>query len=374
MVFHDVQTLAQELMAYVSITPNSAGCLEDLESHLSKMGWGACLKKFNDTTNLYASIGQGSPHLCFAGHIDVVPAGDEKAWMFAPFTPTIHDNKLYGRGAADMKGAVAAFLSAASILSSNLKGTCSLLLTSDEEGCALDGLQRMIPWLKKENFSPNLILIGEPTGQKVGQTLQIGRRGSVTGKLTLYGTQGHIAYPHLADNPLKRALSCGKALLDMPLDQTVHQAFQPSHLEITSIDTGNAVTNIIPSTCHISFGVRYNPLQNAVGLCEKIRDLCAQFAGHHELVFQCHGDPFLTQDHQAIALVQKSICEITGNMPEHTTQGGTTDGRFLCSIAPVLELGLPETTIHQVNEHISLEDLHTLKSIYGQILKNFFTL
>lgn len=371
MFFSDVLDLSKKLIAYSSITPDQAGCLTDLHTFLSDLGWTSQIKTFNHTTNLYAYRGQGHPHLCFAGHIDVVPPGDLQQWTYPPFEPTINQGMLYGRGVADMKGAVACFLCA--ILSfRDFKGTCSLLLTSDEEGPAFDGIQRMMPWLGEQSFSPDLILIGEPTGQTLGEVIQIGRRGSLTGQLTVRGTQGHIAYPHLADNPLLRAITCAQALGTMTLDKEKLEAFQPSHLELTSIDTGNMTTNLIPSSCQIRFGVRYNPLQTSMGLCEKIRDLCADIGGQHELVFQCHGDAFLTEDEAAMDLLEKAVMTVMGRTPQRATQGGTTDGRFLSKLAPVLELGLPETTIHQVNERVAIQDLHELEAIYTQVLKNFF--
>ena len=368
----NVVELASDLIRYPSITPHEAGCLTDLHALLAKEGFSSHLVVFEDTTNLYTRFGQEGPHLCFAGHVDVVPPGPESLWMFPPFEPTCHEGKMYGRGIADMKGAIACFLSAAaSFIKLPFRGSLSLLLTSDEEGIGINGIPKMIPWLKERHEIPDVILIGEPTGREVGKDMQIGRRGSVTGHVRFKGTQGHIAYPHLADNPLPRLISCVQKLIELPLDQG-DQFFEASRLEITSIDTGNPTVNIIPGAAEVRFGIRFNPHQNAIELSEKVEQICESVGGPHELVLRHSGDPFLTQNTSWINCVHRALKEVTHSDPHHTTQGGTTDGRFLCHIAPVLEVGLPETTIHQVNEHVAVEDLKTLAQLYKAILKSYF--
>lgn len=369
---HDAVELTAALVAYKSMTPRDEGCLLNLCSVLEKHGFKTQVVVFGETTNLYARFGTGSPHLCFAGHTDVVPPGDDSKWTFPPFSPTILHGNIYGRGTADMKGAIACFLSAFYELKKDItKGSCSLLLTSDEEGTALDGIQKMIPLLQGQNEIPDVILIGEPTGNFVGEVLQVGRRGSITGHLRIIGTQGHIAYPSQIDNPLPRLIACLHALINTKLDQGM-EAFEASRCELTSIDTGNSVSNITPNKVEARFGIRFNPLHTSVHLCEMVEKICSKHAGDHKLSLTCHGDPFITNDKKWIQCIQKAITKVKGKPPRHTTQGGTTDGRFLHRIGPVLEIGLPEATIHQVNEHVAIEDIKTLRLIYLEILKEFF--
>lgn len=364
--------LASQLIRYPSVTPDEAGCLSDLHKAVQAIGGESHLVVFEDTTNLYVRWGQEKPHLCFAGHVDVVPPGDMSEWLFDPFQPTIHQGKLYGRGIADMKGAIACFLTAwLTVKQKMVQGSCSLLLTSDEEASGVNGIYRMIPWLEERKEVPDVFLIGEPTGSKVGDVLQIGRRGSLTGHLCVKGKQGHIAYPHLADNPLPRVVQTVKALMDMPLDKGTED-FQPSHLEVTSIDTDNPTTNLIPSHSEVRFGVRFNPLQNSLKLSEMIEEVCTQHAGHHTLQLRWNGDPFLTEDSGWIQCVHQALYRASGHSPTHTTQGATTDGRFLCKLAPVVEVGMPENTIHQVNEHVDLSDIQALEHIYRSILSSYF--
>jgi succinyl-diaminopimelate desuccinylase len=365
--------LACQLIRYPSITPNEAGCLSDLHAAVQATGAHSELVVFEDTTNLYVRWGQGYPHLCFAGHVDVVPPGDVTQWLFDPFQPTTYQGKLYGRGVADMKGAIACFLSAWLTVKAEgiLVGSCSLLLTSDEEGTGVNGIMRMIPWLEERKEIPNVFLIGEPTGTKVGDVVQIGRRGSLTGHLCVQGTQGHIAYPQLADNPIPRLINTVRSLMDLPLDQGTEH-FQPSHLEITSIDTDNPTVNVIPARSEVKFGVRFNPLQNSLKLSEMIEEICTQSAGQHTLQLRWSGDPFLTEDSGWIQCVHQALYHASGQHPTHTTQGGTTDGRFLCKMAPVVEVGLPETTIHQVDEHVEISEIETLETIYRSILLSYF--
>jgi len=364
--------LAIDLMRYPSITPNEAGCLTDLHGLLEKEGFDSHLVVFQDTTNLYARFGTGGPHLCFAGHVDVVPPGPESLWSFPPFEPTCHNGFLYGRGVADMKGAIACFLSAVfSFNKAPFDGSISLLLTSDEEGTGVNGIMKMIPWLQERQQVPHVILIGEPTGQQVGTVLQVGRRGSLTGHLRFTGTQGHIAYPHLADNPLPRLISCLQKLIDLPLDQG-DDFFEASRLEVTSVDTDNPTVNIIPGSAEARFGIRFNPHQNVLGLSEKVEQICNDVGGTHELALRHSGNPFLTQDAHWIGCVHHALKEVMHAEPRHTTQGGTTDGRFLCRIAPVLEVGLPETTIHQIDERVAIEDIEVLERLYHSILTHYF--
>jgi succinyl-diaminopimelate desuccinylase len=312
--------------------------------------------------------------LCFAGHTDVVPLGETTLWTHNPFQGEVKDDQLWGRGAADMKCAIAAFVSALSqFLETNpLQGRISLLITGDEEGEAIYGTQKVLPILAQRNEILDLCLIGEPTAlQKVGDTIKIGRRGSVTGKLICIGKQGHIAYPENMDNPIPRMLTILKILYDHQFDKGT-DLFEPTRFEVTSIDVGNTASNIIPHKIEASFGIRLNTLQKAKDVCEVVRSLCEQVGGQHELFLTIHGDAFLTNDDEKIDLIQQAVKAVTGQKPALSTSGGTTDGRFISFYCPVIECGMLEKTMHQVDEHVSLEDIQQLTEIYQSILKAFF--
>jgi succinyl-diaminopimelate desuccinylase len=367
-------SLIQTLLRCPSVTPHHGGCFEVLEEFLKPLGFEITRVSFGDVTNFYATRGVGNPHLCFAGHVDVVPPGDLKGWVVPPFEGVIEKDRLWGRGVADMKGAIGCFLGATRtfIMDNPSQGRISLLLTSDEEGPAIDGLQRMVPWLRERNIQPDFFLIGEPTGPgPVGEMLKVGRRGSVTGHLRVSGTQGHIAYPHLADNPIPRLIDCLKDLMEMPLDSGT-EVFEPSRLEITSVDVANPVTNIIPSAAEARFGLRFNTQHQGTTLCEQIRHVCQKKAGKHSLNLSLHGEAFLTEKTPWIQKIAEALEMCTGKNPKLDTSGGTTDGRFLIHLAPVIECGLPENTIHQVNENVLLSDIEELEFIYGGILRRVF--
>lgn len=361
--------LSQDLIRCPSITPHNAGALEIVEKHLISLGFICERLDFEGIANLYAQKGAGRPRLCFAGHTDVVPVGAETLWTENPFEGTIKDGQLWGRGAADMKCAIAAFLSALSDFKTVT--TISLLITGDEEGEALHGTQRLLPLLAERNLIPDLCLIGEPTAlNEVGDTLKIGRRGSITGQLTCFGKQGHIAYPQNTDNPIPRLLACLQELYAYPFDEGT-DVFEPTRFETTSIDVGNLATNIIPQKAVARFGIRLNILQKAEELAEKINSLCLKTGRKHELKLTIHGNAYLTQDKKNIQLVQKAIKKVTGTLPAVSTTGGTTDGRFISAYCPVIECGLLEKTMHQVDEHVSLNDIYRLKEIYLSILQDF---
>ncbi|MBY0271844.1 MAG: succinyl-diaminopimelate desuccinylase [Alphaproteobacteria bacterium] len=361
--------LSQDLIRCPSITPLNAGALEIVEKHLASLGFTCERLDFEGIANLYAQKGAGRPRLCFAGHTDVVPVGAENLWTESPFEGTIKDEQLWGRGAADMKCAIAAFLSALSDFKTELP--VSLLITGDEEGEALHGTQRLLPLLAERSLIPDLCLIGEPTAlNEVGDTIKIGRRGSITGQLTCFGKQGHIAYPQNTDNPIPRLLTCLQELYAYPFDEGT-EVFEPTRFETTSIDVGNLATNIIPQKVEARFGIRLNTLQKAEELAEKINSLCLKTGGKHELKLTIHGNAYLTEDNEKIHRVQKAIEKVTGALPALSTTGGTTDGRFISAYCPVIECGLLEKTMHQVDEHVSLKDIHRLKDIYLSILQDF---
>ena len=333
---------------------------------------------YGDTTNLYARLGEAQPNLCFVGHVDVVPPGDEGEWKFPPFSPTFYEGALLGRGAIDMKGAIAAFFHAIwkfLEIFSMFSGSCSVLLTSDEEGSGENGIQKMIPWLEKNGQVATVFLIGEPTGTEVGEVVQVGRRGSITAKLTCFGKQGHIAYPHLADNPIPRILKVIEKLQTQNWDgEKSVIPFPASRLELTSIDAGNPVENIIPGKITARFGVRFNAMHSCKSLEAQMRKLCDPIAGVHELIVHQNGEAFITKETMLIEKIKQAMFSVTKKWPTETTRGGTTDGRFLHKVAPVIEVGLPEITMHQVNERVKISELELLSNIYYAILEKFLKL
>ena len=366
--------LSQELIRCASITPKNEGALEVVEASLTHLGFTCERFDFKGIVNLYAYKGSGSPHLCFAGHTDVVPLGDASLWTYDPFHGEIKDDQLWGRGAADMKCAIACFISSLSrFLEQDLpSGTLSLLITGDEEADAFYGTQHVLPFLVERGVIPDLCLIGEPTSlHKVGDTLKIGRRGSITGELTCYGKLGHIAYPQFTDNPIPRMLNCLKALYDHQFD-TGTEFFEPTRFEVTSIDVGNLVRNIVPYKVEAKFGIRLNTLQTEESIHQVVSSICAEYAGEHDFNLTSHGNAFFTKDQEKISLIQEAVEVVTGHVPGLSTTGATTDGRFITAYCPVIECGMREDTMHQVDEHVALEDIEILTRIYSSILKAFF--
>ncbi len=367
-------TISQELIRCPSITPQNDGALEVVEKYLSQLGFTCERHDFEGIVNLYAYKGSGHPHLCFAGHTDVVPLGESKLWTYDPFQGIIDKGLLWGRGACDMKCAIACFITAVSAyLDKNpLHGKISFLITGDEEKDAVHGTQCVLPILAERKDIPDLCLIGEPTALKtVGDTLKIGRRGSITGSLTCYGKQGHIAYPQYTDNPIPRLLDTLQALYHHRFDEGT-DVFEPTHLEITSIDVGNTASNIIPHKADARFGVRINSLQNGKDLCQTITSLCEKSAGKHELSLTVHGEAYLTKEQHWITLVQQAVQDVTGQAPAINTTGATTDGRFISAHCPVIECGMKEATMHQIDEHVAVEDIEKLTSLYLSILTSFY--
>lgn len=359
--------LSQDLIRCPSITPQDAGALDIVEKHLKNLGFTCERFDFEGIVNLYAQKGTGRPHLCFAGHTDVVPPGAEELWTKPPFEGEIKDGQLWGRGAEDMKCAIAAFLSALSEFKED--ASISLLITGDEEAEALHGTQRVLPILARRNLIPDFCLIGEPSAQReIGDTLKVGRRGSITGTLTCFGQQGHIAYPQNTDNPIPRLMACLQDLYAYPYDEG-NELFEPTLFEVASIDVGNPVFNIIPQKAEARFGLRINTLQKAKELCKTLKDLCAKKAGAHDLQLTINGEAFLTEDTKAIKIVQDAVKKVTGALPSLSTTGGTTDGRFFITYCPVIECGMVEKTLHQIDEHVAVKDIYQLKDIYLSILQ-----
>lgn len=373
----NVITLCQRLIQFPSITPKDEGILSFIVSILEPLGFQCNVLPFEDNQgqtiyNLYARKGTTSPNLCFAGHVDVVPTGNEGSWSSPPFSGRLHNQAVWGRGAVDMKGAIAAFISAVQRINMPINGSISLLITGDEEGPATHGTIKVIEWLNSQNEIIDFCIVGEPTSDALlGDTIKIGRRGSLSGKLTVKGTQGHVAYPEKADNPIPKMLSLLNTLQDDILDQG-YPDFQPSNLEITSIDVGNTATNVIPELITANFNCRFNPTYTQISLKQHLIDILDAKNIPYFLSFQQGSDPFRTSDHYAINCMKQAIQDTTGIQPTLSTSGGTSDARFICNIAPVLEFGLSNTLAHKVDEHVSIKDLETLSKIYERFITLYF--
>jgi len=376
----DALQLARDLIRRPSITPEDAGALGVLQQALEKLGFTCHRLSFTDTDtppveNLYARIGVNSPNFCFAGHTDVVPVGDQKSWSVDPFGGNIIDDVLYGRGATDMKGAIAAFVEAVSRLidREGVRGSISLLITGDEEGPAINGTKKVLDWMEKNGETIDVCLVGEPTNpSRLGEMVKIGRRGSLTGSLTVKGTQGHTAYPHLADNPIPRLIKMLDAISSVELDNGTEH-FQPSNLQLTTIDTGNPATNVIPAQVKAGFNIRFNDLHTRASLTKWLHSQLDTVGEKYELDVKFSGEAFLTAPGEFSALITKSIKESTGIEPELSTSGGTSDARFIKDHCAVAEFGLVGQTMHKVDEQISVTDIRTLTDIYTNILDGYFT-
>jgi len=378
--------LTADLIRCESVTPNEGGALDLLERVLGASGFKTTRLVFSDQDtpdidNLYARYGTDAPHLCFAGHVDVVPPGDEAQWQHGPFSGTVEDGMLYGRGAVDMKGGVACFGAAAMAFvkaqGDDFKGSISFLITGDEEGPAINGTRKMLEWMAQNNEVPDHCLLGEPTNpEQLGDMVKIGRRGSMNGILTVTGTQGHVAYPHFADNPLPPLIAMLDKLNSEQLDQGSAN-FQPSNLEITSVDVGNPTYNIIPSHAKAMFNIRYNDNHSGdslkaliTGRCQSIAD---QTGSAFELEYYNSGEWFLAEPGAFSDTIVKAIADVTGRTPELSTSGGTSDGRFIKDYCPVIEFGLVGQTMHKVDECVAVADLETLTEIYARVIDGYFS-
>ncbi len=373
----DPVALTQELIQRPSVTPDDAGCLDLISKHLESMGFVCHRLPFEDVDNLYARFGTSEPNFCFAGHTDVVPIGDKSRWSMDPFGGEIKDGYVWGRGAVDMKGGIACFVAAVSeVLSSNYLGSISLLLTSDEEGPAVNGTVKAIEWLKQRNEKITYCLVGEPTNPtELGQMVKVGRRGSITGSITVIGKTGHVAYPHFAANPIPPLMDYLQTLLADPLDKGM-QDFQPSNLEVTTFDVGNPTTNVIPAKASAIFNIRFNPVHNGASLKtylnEKLESVKVRHQSDLEWNLECSisGESFLTHHETLRKLIGDAVAEVTGKTPEFSTTGGTSDARFLKDICPVVEFGLINKEAHQVDEKVLVEDLYALTKVYKKILQS----
>ena len=376
--------LSKELIKFPSITPKDAGAINFLSKKLKKLGFKCKILEFKDKKskpikNLYARIGINRPNLCYAGHTDVVPPGNLKDWTINPFKPAVKKNYLIGRGANDMKSSIACFISATSkFLNKNKKfnGSISFLITGDEEGYAINGTKKVVDYLIKKKEKIDFCIVGEPTNpNKLGEMIKIGRRGSLSGNIEIFGTQGHIAYPHLSNNPINTLVSICKKLKEKKLDGG-SKSFQPSNLEFTSINVDNKAHNVIPARARAQFNIRYNNLHTASSLKKKILSLVKKITNKNnckfKINFMANGESFLTKPNKTIFLMKKIIKKNTRISPKLSTSGGTSDARFIRKIAPCLEFGLVNKTMHRVDECVSLTDLKKLTKIYKDILVEYF--
>jgi succinyl-diaminopimelate desuccinylase len=375
----DAVTLAQDMIRCNSVTPADGGTLDVLQSSLEGLGFKCHRLIFggegtDEVQNLYARWGTQQPNLCFAGHTDVVPVGDRTAWTTDPFGGQIEDGKLFGRGASDMKSAVAAFVAACSrrLAEGGPNGSLSLLITGDEEGPAINGTKKVLEWMKDSGEMIDACIVGEPTNpNRLGEMIKIGRRGSVTADIVVQGTQGHVAYPHLADNPVGRLIKMLAALMAEPLDEGTDH-FQPSNLEVTTIDVGNPATNVIPSEARARINIRFNDLQSSDGLTRWMTKTLDSIGGTYTLDIRVTGEAFLTPPGSLSDLLAQSVKARLGVEPELSTTGGTSDARFIKDYAPVAEFGLIGSTMHKVDEHVAVEDIVALSDIYEDLIGRYF--
>ncbi len=381
----DAVDLSQALLRCPSITPVDAGALDILETTLNDLGFKCYRLPFSeagtpDVDNLFARIGTNSPNFCFAGHTDVVPIGNRDDWSKDPFGGQIYKGAVHGRGASDMKCAIACFTAAASRFiarhGKNFRGSISFLITGDEEGPAINGTKKMLDWLVKQEHTLDACLVGEPTNVEVlGDTLKIGRRGSMNGNLIVHGTQGHVAYPHLANNPvpviLKMLSAINSDVLDIGSDH-----FPPSNIEITTVDVGNRATNVIPTKAQARFNIRFNDLHSGASLEQHIRKIIQAVATENEATysidFSISGESFLSSPGLLSQIIQQATKNVTGQMPELSTSGGTSDARFIKDFCPVAEFGMINATAHKVNENASINDINALTDVYNAVLESFF--
>ncbi|MDP4840087.1 MAG: succinyl-diaminopimelate desuccinylase [Alphaproteobacteria bacterium] len=374
----DPVRLTQKLIRCQSITPMEGGALNLLEHWLSTLGFTCRRLSFSeegtaDVENLFAvKTVRGTENFCFAGHTDVVPAGNPQNWHHDPFQGVVFDGVLTGRGAVDMKGAIAAFVAAvARSLKNNTppEQTLSFLITGDEEGVAVNGTRKVLKWLEDQGIKLDFCLVGEPSSvEKVGDTLKIGRRGSLNTRLTVLGKQGHVAFPEKADNPLPKLVSILHTLKQGPKETKSH-FFDPSNLELTSIDVGNQTTNLIPEKATARFNIRFNDQQTGKGLSEWIKEVCARHAENFTTEFEFSGEAEFLEPNEKTAHISSVIQEVTGLVPDMTTAGATSDARFIRHHCPVVEFGLIGRTMHQTNECVPISDLERLTRIYGKIFK-----
>ena len=377
----DPVALTQALIRCPSVTPVEAGVLDTLSGQLEGLGLRCRRMPFSepgtpDVDNLFARIGDGRPHFCFAGHTDVVPVGKRDAWRFDPFAGDERDGWVWGRGASDMKCAIAAFTAAtARFLAErgpDFGGSISLLITGDEEGPSINGTRKMLAALAEAGEVPDACIVGEPTNPRaLGDMIKIGRRGSLNAYLTVHGVQGHVAYPHLADNPVHHIVRMLAALTAEPLDDgTAH--FEPSTLQVATVDVGNPATNVIPAEARAVFNIRFNDAHTSQTLIRRIRERLDAAGGRYELDVKVSGESFVFEPGLLSGLVQDACEQVVGRRPELSTTGGTSDARFIQAYCPVVEFGGVGETMHQINERQRSDDIRGLADIYLRVLQTYF--
>jgi len=377
-------TLAKELIRFPSITPIDAGIMRFLAGKLTAIGFKCKILEFKDKNskpvkNLYARLGNTQPNFMFAGHLDVVPPGNLKDWTVNPFSPIIKKNHLIGRGANDMKGAIASWVVAVNnFISSNKKinGSISLLITGDEEGIAINGTKKVIDYLKKKKEKIDFCLVGEPTNpSKLGEMIKIGRRGSINAELTVIGTQGHVAYPHRANNPSTPMIKILDEIKKIKFDNGTKN-FQATNLEVTKVNIDNIADNVIPGIASATFNIRFNDKHTSSSLKNKLNKIFKKITkknkSNFKIKYRVSGEAFLTKPNNTTYMIQNVIKKITKIKPQLSTSGGTSDARFIRKITPCLEFGLVGKTMHKVDEAVSISDLKKLTKIYFDILKNYF--
>jgi succinyl-diaminopimelate desuccinylase len=368
----DPLPLAQRLIRCASVTPADEGAQRVLATELRRVGFEVTPLRFGAVENLYARVGTGGPHLCFAGHTDVVPPGSGN-WTAHPFAGEVRAGILYGRGACDMKGAIAAFAAAAAhhLQTAPLKGSISLLITGDEEGAAVDGTARVLGWMAEHGQIPDFCLVGEPTNQtRLGDVIKIGRRGSVTARITVFGTQGHVAYPSRTDNPVHRLVRALAALTAAPLDGGT-EWFEPSTLQVTTIDVGNPAHNVVPAQANAVLNIRFNDRHSSASLASWLRATLSRYAERFDVDLSVSGESFLTTPGPSVDTLRRAVLDATGVEPRLDTGGGTSDARFIALHCPVAEFGLIGTTMHQVDERVPVDELRALAGVYGRVLEAF---
>jgi len=371
--------LAKELIRRPSITPKDAGAINLLAKNLRSLGFKCQIINFKNIKNLYAKLGKLSPNFCYAGHTDVVPPGNINDWSINPFKPTVKNNKLIGRGANDMKASIACFVAAVSrfkVKNKKFNGSISLLITGDEEGIAINGTKRVIEYLKRKKEKINFCIVGEPTNpNKLGEMIKIGRRGSITGRLTVIGIQGHVAYPYRANNPSNTMIKILKRIKETKLDNGTKN-FQPSNLEITKINIDNHADNVIPGSADAVFNIRFNNKHSSSSLKRKLnaifKSITKKAKCKFKVRYEVSGEAFLTKPNKTTYMIQNTIKKVTRIKPKLSTVGGTSDARFIRKIAPCLEFGLVGKTMHKIDESVPVSDLKKLTNIYQSILENYF--
>ena len=381
--FDELQ-LSKDLISFPSVTPVDAGAINYISKKLKQLGFNCKILEFKDKKNkpiknLYARLGKKKPNLCYAGHTDVVPPGDYKDWSVNPFKPIVKNNYLIGRGANDMKSSIACFVSAVSKYLKNhpkINGSISFLITGDEEGLATNGTKKVVEYLKNKKEKIDFCLVGEPTNpNKLGEMIKIGRRGSMTGRLSIAGIQGHVAYPQRANNPSTALIQILKELKEIKFDNGTKD-FQATNLEITKINIDNSADNVIPGLANAIFNIRFNNKHSSSSIKKKIDKIIKKISkknkSKYKIDYNISGEAFLTKPNNTTFMIQDIIKKITKIKPQLSTTGGTSDARFIRKIAPCLEFGLVGKTMHKVDEAVSLSDLKKLTKIYTEILKNYF--